>query len=192
MKNTVVEFFEDEPRTGSFLLAQGLEREHYIVVELIKKYRSDFEDFSSLKTRKLKSTGGRAANEYLITYDQVVFLISIIRNSPKVVELKHKMIKTTTLVKAIELINGFDFGESKLRYVYAAVDESGRVKIGISNNPVERVKNLNIGNADNLQLVFTKEAKGNGYSDEIKLHQKCEPFKIRSEWFSDQALEVIA
>lgn len=191
MDTAKIELYEDEERTGSFLLAQGLGRNHRFIKDLIEKYREQFEFLSTIKTRKLKATGGRPAIEFLLTYDQVTFLISVIRNSLEVIDLKYKMIKATTLVKAMELINDFDFAESSLRYVYAAVDESGRVKIGISNDPVERVKNLNIGNADVLQLVFTKEAKGPGYSDEVKLHRKCEPFKIRSEWFSGPAIEAL-
>lgn len=88
-----VEIFEDEARTGSYLLAQGLEREHYMIVELIKKYQSDFEDFSSLKLRKLKSTGGRAANEYMLDEDQFMFLGTLLRNTKKVVAFKKAIIQ---------------------------------------------------------------------------------------------------
>lgn len=93
MEKTEVEFYEDDVRTGTSLLAQGLGREHYILVELIKKYQSDFEDFSSLKRRKLKSTGGRAANEYMLDIDQFMFLGTLLRNSKKVVPFKKAIIQ---------------------------------------------------------------------------------------------------
>jgi len=88
-----VEFYEDEARTGSFLLAQGLERDHKKVRDLIEKYRKDFEDFSVLKKRKLRSTGGRAANEYMLDEDQFMFLGTLLRNNKKVVAFKKAIIK---------------------------------------------------------------------------------------------------
>jgi len=59
MKADVVEVFEDVPRAGTFLIAQGFEREHKMVTKLIEKYRSDFEEFGTLKVRKVMTKGGR-------------------------------------------------------------------------------------------------------------------------------------
>ncbi len=88
-----VEIWEDEPLTGTFLLSQGLERDHKAVRDLIEKYREDFEDFRVLKTRKLRSTGGRAANEYLLDEDQFMFLGTLLRNTKKIVRFKKEIIK---------------------------------------------------------------------------------------------------
>ena len=88
-----VELWEDEARAGSFLLSQGLEREHKLIRDLIEKYREDFEDFSVLKKRKLKSTGGRAANEYLLDEDQFMFLGTLLRNNKTAVAFKKAIIK---------------------------------------------------------------------------------------------------
>lgn len=71
------------------------------------------------------------------------------------------------------------------------ISGSGRLKIGISNNPEERIKNLNIGNADILKLVYVREAKGKGYSDETKLHKDCDQHHIHGEWFTSNALEIL-
>ena len=87
-----VEMWESVARAGSYLLAQGLEREHKVVRDLIEKYREDFEDFSVLKTRKLKSTGGRAANEYMLDEDQFMFLGTLLRNNKKIVAFKKAII----------------------------------------------------------------------------------------------------
>jgi phage regulator Rha-like protein len=88
-----VELWEDVARAGSYLLAQGLDREHDNVRKLIEKYREDFEDFSDLKRRKLRSTGGRAANEYMLDEDQFMFLGTLLRNNKKVVAFKKAIIK---------------------------------------------------------------------------------------------------
>jgi hypothetical protein len=88
-----VEVWEDEARAGSFLLSQGLEREHKPIRDLIERYREDFEDFSLLKKRKLRSTGGRAANEYMLNEDQFMFLGTLLRNNKKVVAFKKAIIQ---------------------------------------------------------------------------------------------------
>jgi len=186
-----VEIWEDEARTGSFLLAQGLEREHKIVRDLVEKYRLDFEDFSSVKKRKLRSTGGRAANEYLLTFEQTLFLISLLRNNRTTVKLMSGVIKGQDIVSAFKAIKNFDVDGVNVRYVYAAVDPRGRVKIGISNDPQRRVTELNSGNADTLQLVYTKRADKPGYQSEVELHKKCETYRIKREWFESGSMEVI-
>lgn len=75
------------------MLAQGLERDHKIVRDLIEKYKSDFEDFSVLKKRKLRSTGGRSANEYMMDEDQFMFLGTLLRNTKKVVAFKKAIVQ---------------------------------------------------------------------------------------------------
>ena len=43
--NELVEIYEGEPRTGTFLISQGFEREHQTVIKLIKKHEQDFIEF---------------------------------------------------------------------------------------------------------------------------------------------------
>ena len=88
-----VELYNGEPRVGSFLVSRGLDRPHDHVRQVIEKYREGFEGLSILKTRKLKSTGGRAANEYMLDEDQFMFLGTLLRNNDKVVALKLAIIK---------------------------------------------------------------------------------------------------
>lgn len=88
-----VAIIEGEGRVGSFLISQGLEREHKSVLQLINDFKDKFEYFGVLKTQKLKSTGGRAANEYLLDEDQFMFLGTLLRNNEKVVEFKFRIIK---------------------------------------------------------------------------------------------------
>jgi len=85
--------------------------------------------------------------------------------------------------KILEALNDFDIGEFPVRYVYAAQDITGRIKIGISNNPDRRLKELNIGNAEDLKLIYVKETLKPCYQDETKLHNKASEYHIRGEWF---------
>jgi len=94
-----VEIFESEARSGTFLISQGLEMQHHKLIELVRKYKDDFEDFSPLKGRKFKSTGGRAANEMMLTEDHFLFLSTLIRNTKISVSLKKAIVKDYSKVK---------------------------------------------------------------------------------------------
>lgn len=89
-----VEIYDDIPRVGSYSLAEALERDHDHIRKLVERYRVEFEDFSDLKIRKLRSTGGRAANEYMLDEDQFMFLGTLLRNNAKVVKFKLAIISS--------------------------------------------------------------------------------------------------
>lgn len=88
-----VEIYYDEPRMGTFLIAKGLDRDHKSVLQTVNDYHDDMGDFGVLKTRKLKSTGGRAANEILLNEDQFMFLGTLLRNGKQVVKFKKAIIQ---------------------------------------------------------------------------------------------------
>lgn len=68
-------------------------------------------------------------------------------------------------------------------YVYAIREvETGNVKIGISKDPAERLKQLQTGNSSELVLVASIPA-GNRYKDESNAHKKLSNINIRGEWF---------
>ena len=186
-----VELWEDEARTGSFLLAQGLDRDHKIVRDLIEKYREDFEDFTVLKTRQLESTGGRNATEYLLTLDQVTFFFSLIRNTKHTVKLFSEILKSGNIVKVVSLLNSFDNDGVDVRYVYVMQDSMGNLKIGISNNPERRLAEINASNSEPVTLLGIKETTTPAYQDETVLHNKALKYKIKGEWYTHKALEVI-
>ncbi len=186
-----VEIFEDEARTGSFMLAQGLEREHKIVTNLIRKYKTDFEKFSILKVRKSRSTGGRPANDFLLTYDQVIFLLSLIKNSDVTIALKLRVIKLHNVTAALEALKHFDTGDINVKYVYAIISQNGFVKIGITNDIGRRMSELRAANGTELELVMSKRADLPRHQSETMLHNKCSDFRVHNEWFTKEALEVI-
>jgi len=76
-------------------------------------------------------------------------------------------------------------------YVYAIREsETGRIKIGISRNPVARLSQLQTGNSQQLELVAVKPAV-NGFSCEQDAHKSAASLHIRGEWFRASALEVL-
>lgn len=59
---------------------------------------------------------------------------------------------------------------------------NGPVKIGISQDPMARIKQLQTGN--NITLFFLMcQAINNAATIEKSLHELLMPFKVRGEWF---------
>ncbi|MEU8617355.1 GIY-YIG nuclease family protein [Streptomyces sp. NPDC048623] len=65
---------------------------------------------------------------------------------------------------------------------------SGRVKIGTSVNPSKRLKELQTGNPDRLEVLWT--APG-GRELESALHQTFNAYRIEGEWFDFGAVEPV-
>ena len=90
-----VELYNGEARVGTFFIAQGFKKEHRLVLELVQKYQSEFEDSSRLNRCKSRPKKGKGPpiNEYMLTEEQTAFLGMLFRNNPQVVKFKHKLVK---------------------------------------------------------------------------------------------------
>lgn len=76
-------------------------------------------------------------------------------------------------------------------YVYAIRNTvTGSVKLGISRDPVQRVKQLQTGNDCLLELIACRKAD-NGFADEHAIHQENSQHHIRGEWFSSEVQEAL-
>ena len=84
----------------------------------------------------------------------------------------------------INALNSFDIPDDMPdMYVYAIREkETGRVKLGISKHPEERLKQLQAGNSQKLELVAYKKAE-NRFKDEKVAHSDNKDKHIRGEWF---------
>ncbi len=69
------------------------------------------------------------------------------------------------------------------KYVYLISDSKSYIyKIGISSNPIKRLKSLQTGNDKTLKLI--KKVLCENYSKvETTLHNKYNHLKINGEWF---------
>lgn len=81
----------------------------------------------------------------------------------------------------------------KSYYLYAISD--GRyVKLGYSCNPRSRLKAMQTGHPEPLELVWTLEA-GDSEAEasvlERKLHRYCDDFQRRSEWFDLGCMDLV-
>ena len=78
------------------------------------------------------------------------------------------------------------------QYVYViGACNSNLYKIGCSNNPSDRLQNLQIANPYELKLMAVFKSK-HMFTDEKKIHQSLDEFRVRGEWFKlDNPVRVI-
>ena|SRR5690554_2091875 len=88
----------------------------------------------------------------------------------------------------IDAINEFEVPDDiPDMYVYAIREtETGRVKLGISRDPGYRLRQLQVGNSQKLELVAYRKAT-NRFGDEAAIHAENKDSRIRSEWFQPGA-----
>lgn len=80
--------------TTSLAIADGVEIEHKNVIELIRRYKDDINEVgtSTFQTRKF-NTKGRQGELALLDESQATFLITLMKNSKKVVRFKKQLTK---------------------------------------------------------------------------------------------------
>ena len=84
-----------EPRVDSRLLAQHLGNEHKAVMALVARYTAEFRGMGILPFEKGEIVGrGQPERFALLNEDQAYFLLSLSRNTPRVVALKAKLVMT--------------------------------------------------------------------------------------------------
>lgn len=70
-----------------------------------------------------------------------------------------------------------------LQSVYLIKSADGNVKIGISQNPDARLKELHVGNSSNMQLLYESKPIYNAPKIEHMLHKKYMKQHVSGEWF---------
>lgn len=88
----------------------------------------------------------------------------------------------------IEALNNFEVPDDiPNMYVYAIKNkDTGNIKLGISKNPEQRLKQLQTGCDGKLELIAYRKAD-NGYRDEVQLHHENNQYAIHGEWFTKDA-----
>jgi hypothetical protein len=66
------------------------------------------------------------------------------------------------------------------------ISSGDAVKIGVAKNPEARLRDLQVGNANQLEILAT--ISGAGRHEEDSLHKLFEPFRLRGEWFQIQPI----
>ena len=92
MKSLVKEI-NGTPFTDSLIIAEGTGNQHSTVRRIIKRYKTDIEDFGTFLISNPKSTGGRPLELILLNEEQATFVITLLRNSKKVVAFKKELVR---------------------------------------------------------------------------------------------------
>ena len=165
--------------------------EHNKAMNKVEKMAEDPEFGTVAKINVVYNDKGQAIQTYQLTLAQSMTVFSRLSKTGSI-KLFKSSIKSIEDFKSIVIaVNLFDAPDLPDRYVYAAQDCNGRIKIGISKDPEQRVKQLNVGHPDNLKLVYMAKAIDNTYLSEKEAHEKCKDYHLRSEWFSEPALELL-
>ena len=81
-----------EARVDSRLLAQHLGNQHKAVIALVDRYASEFKGIGELPFQMEPLPSGQRERFALLNEDQAYFLLSLSRNTPRVVALKAKLV----------------------------------------------------------------------------------------------------
>ena len=78
------------------------------------------------------------------------------------------------------------------QYVYIIENnDNGAIKIGVGNDPDNRLKQLQTGSVSELSLVYRSIICSNAFEVEKFMHHNFKDKHIRGEWFNIDKTEVI-
>ncbi len=74
--------------------------------------------------------------------------------------------------------------KDRVTYIYFITDGE-YTKIGMSNNPKERLAVLQVGNPKQLTVAYTLPYENRQHAKQVEslLHKVYEPYLIRGEWY---------
>ncbi|MEG0922635.1 MAG: Rha family transcriptional regulator [Comamonas sp.] len=92
----IVALFDGEPRASSEALAAGVKHSHESVIKLVRKHQASLERFGlvrfEIRARPEGQHGGGDVEFALLNEPQSTLLISMMRNSPIVIECKVRLV----------------------------------------------------------------------------------------------------
>lgn len=145
-----------------------------------------------LLERTYTSRSNTTQPELVLGFDGVLMFLSGCAASirqPVITLVAQKVVEHQKVMDALRL---FDLSELPGEmFLYVAKNKgTGNFKVGISRNPEERVKALQVGCDGELQLIATVSAK-NGYQSEAQAHARLSNSLVHGEWFSATQEEVL-
>ena len=121
--SSLVEKIEDEFRVSHRVVAEQTGNKAVNIFELINDYKSHFEEFGQLRFKTEKTTNtdlgnGRPSKTYYLNEQQATFLMTLLRNSPKVVIFKKALVKAFYELKEKIVIKSTKEDESYFEKIY--------------------------------------------------------------------------
>ena len=85
---------DGEPYTTSEIIAEGTGMNHRRVRDAIRKYQAELEAFGVLGAYATETLGGgRPSTGYILNEPQATFLLTLLKNTPVVVEFKKELVR---------------------------------------------------------------------------------------------------
>ncbi|EEY94034.1 hypothetical protein HMPREF0026_01310 [Acinetobacter junii SH205] len=92
----IVKVENGEPMTTTLQIALGLGIQHATVIKLVRTYMPDFQEFGRVrfKIQSFETNGGTQERKFVpLNEQQATFLMTLMRNSPRVIEFKKALVK---------------------------------------------------------------------------------------------------
>lgn len=151
----LVEVRRNDVFTNSKVIAEGTGNQHHAVRELIKKYRSEIEEFGTLFILNEESSGGRPMEVFYLNEEQATFVITLLRNSKVVVKFKKELVKQFYAMRRFLLEK-----QSKQWNDTRIANKENRLKeTDVIKMLVEYAKEQGSTHSDKLYVTYTKLAK---------------------------------
>nr|DAH84307.1 MAG TPA: hypothetical protein [Caudoviricetes sp.] len=163
--------------TTSKIISKGANVDHKSIKKLIRKYKSDLEEFGTLMVLNLESTGGRPEKVYELNKEQTMLLISVL-NCP--ISAKKHIIKNVDKDK----LPTIGIKENKKGYVYILEWANNLVKIGRTKKPYKRIDALRTQSPIELKQTYISEEIPNYEEVELKLHDFFSKSRKHGEYFT--------
>jgi len=120
--NAIVEIRGQSATTTSIAVAAGCDMPHESVIKLVRRYRTDLEEFGSFGF-EIQKSGGRPTEYAILSEDQATYLITLFRNTPIVRRFKLSLVKAFR--KALNQIQR-DFANPPRKGILAAKRASNK------------------------------------------------------------------
>ena len=142
-------------------------------------------DASEMESASYLDSYGRTQAELVVKLDKAAALVSAYSFEAGIHLFGAAMENTQIARRVLDALREFDIPEELGEmFVYVAQNEAtGNFKIGISKDPVARIKQLQVGNESPLSLVAVLNAPDR-FQAERAIHKQCAAYHIRGEWFS--------
>jgi phage regulator Rha-like protein len=151
----LVELKENDVFTNSKIIAEGTGNQHHAVREIIKKYRSDVEEFGTLRILNEESSGGRPMEIFYLNEEQATFVITLLRNSKIVVKFKKELVRQFYAMRRFLLEK-----QSKQWQNTRLINKENRIKeTDVIKMLVDYAKEQGSTHSDKLYVTYTKLAK---------------------------------
>lgn len=94
MTGLIIKLENNEPVVSTLDIAEGMGQSHTTVFKLVRKFKSDLETirgFDILNAKTKSKKGGRPVSYCYLNEEQAAFLVTLMRNSKRVVSFKMKL-----------------------------------------------------------------------------------------------------